>query len=140
MSQPTDHRDFILYDGDCPLCLKSLSWLKRFDWRHAFRFINVRNEAERQAVPVELQMDKLVAEMHVVTATGEKIFVGFRAIRRILWQLPPLCWLTPFLYIPGIPKLGQWVYLWIARNRFHLVPCHDGVCAMPPKSKKKNVA
>jgi hypothetical protein len=32
-----------------------------------------------------------------------------------------------------MPGLGQRVYLWVARNRFHLVPCHDGVCSIPPK-------
>jgi hypothetical protein len=30
-------------------------------------------------------------------------------------------------------RLGQRLYLWVARHRFHLVPCHDGVCTIPPK-------
>ena len=37
------------------------------------------------------------------------------------------------LYIPGVPGLGQRLYLWVARNRFRLVPCHGGVCTLPPK-------
>jgi len=29
--------------------------------------------------------------------------------------------------------LGNRVYRWIAKNRYSLVPCHDGVCQVPLK-------
>jgi hypothetical protein len=42
-------------------------------------------------------------------------------------------------HVPGrqVPRLrmerwGQKIYLWVARNRFRLVPCHGGVCSLPP--------
>jgi hypothetical protein len=46
------------------------------------------------------------------------------------WRLPLLWILAPFLYVPGVPTLGQAAYLWVARNRFRLVPCHGGVCTL----------
>ena len=46
----------------------------------------------------------------------------------------PLLWLSaPLLYLPGVPWLGQCIYLWVARNRFNLVPCRDGVCDIQKK-------
>jgi predicted DCC family thiol-disulfide oxidoreductase YuxK len=54
------------------------------------------------------------------------------------WRLPLLWAVAPLLYLPGVPWLGQKVYLWVARNRFNLVPCHDGGCAVPlDKMKRK---
>jgi hypothetical protein len=46
-----------------------------------------------------------------------------------LWVLAPL------LYVPGVPALGQKLYLWIARHRFRLVPCHGGVCTIQRKER-----
>ena len=43
--------------------------------------------------------------------------------------------LVPLLYLPGVPAVGQRLYLWVARNRYHLVPCHDGACAVPLKKE-----
>ena len=38
---------------------------------------------------------------------------------------------SPLLYLPGVPQIGQKIYLWVAKNRFRLVPCHGGVCTVP---------
>jgi hypothetical protein len=67
-------------------------------------------------------------EMHLITPDAGRIYHGFGAFRWMAWRLPLLWALAPFLYLPGIPTLGQRIYLWIARNRFQLVPCHGGVC------------
>ena len=48
------------------------------------------------------------------------------------WRLPCSGRWRRWLYVPGVPALGQRLYLWIARNRFRLVPCHGGVCTLPP--------
>ena len=44
--------------------------------------------------------------------------------------------IAPLYYIPGIPWLGDRLYKWVARNRFRLVPCHDGVCTIQNKEEK----
>jgi hypothetical protein len=69
--------------------------------------------------------------MHVLTPDGRRVYHGFAALRWLAWRLPLLWPLAPLLYLPGIPSLGQRLYLWIARNRFRLVPCHGGVCTLP---------
>ena len=48
------------------------------------------------------------------------------------WRLPATALIAPFLYIPGVPWLGNKAYLWIAKNRFKLIPCKDGNCAVTP--------
>jgi predicted DCC family thiol-disulfide oxidoreductase YuxK len=121
----------VLYDGRCPLCKKSVAILKRLDWLHRLRFIDARDVANLPAYEPPLNPDRLLEEMHLLTPDGRNVYHGFGAFRWLAWRLPLLWPVAPFLYIPGVPVLGQKVYLWVARNRFSLVPCHGGVCTLP---------
>lgn len=123
----------VLYDGDCPLCRKTTAILKRFDWLHQLRFHNCRDSAGIPANTAHLEPARMIAEMHVLAPDRKSALSGFRAVRWIAGRVPLLWPLYPFLFIPGSPRIGQRIYLWIARNRFHLVPCHDGVCTIPPR-------
>jgi predicted DCC family thiol-disulfide oxidoreductase YuxK len=125
-------RALVLYDGECPLCLKSIALLQRFDWFQRLDYVNVRETAKVPVRQPPLEPNRLLDEMHLITPDGRHIYNGFEAFRWMAWRLPLLCWLAPFLYLPGVPALGQRIYLWVAKNRFRLVPCHSGVCALPP--------
>ena len=129
--QPQAGKGIVLFDGSCPLCQRSVAMLKKLDWFHALQFQNARDVKNLPASHVELNPKKLLDEMHVLTPDRKRAPAGFRAFRWIAWRLPLLAPLAPLLYIPGVPWLGNRVYLWIAKNRFRLVPCKDGVCQIP---------
>ena len=120
----------VLYDGDCALCRKSVSLLQRLDWFHRLTYQSVRDQA-RIPHDARLHPERLLQEMHLVTPDGGRVYHGFAAFRWLAWRLPLLMPLAPLLYLPGVPWLGQRLYLWVARNRFRLVPCHGGVCTLP---------
>lgn len=125
----------ILYDGQCPLCLKSVAGLKRLDWLKVCEFANARESQVLADLQVDVSPERLLEEMHLLTPKNQKVLHGFAAFRWLSWRLPA-CWLiAPFLYLPGVPWLGQKLYLWVARNRFRLVPCHGGVCTLPQKDR-----
>jgi predicted DCC family thiol-disulfide oxidoreductase YuxK len=124
------HRAQVLYDGQCPLCCKSVGLLKRLDWLSVLTYVNIRDPDQLAACELPVQPDRLLEEMHLVTPGGRRLLHGFEAFRWIAWRLPALCFLAPFLYLPGVLTLGQRGYLWVARNRFRLVPCHGGVCTV----------
>jgi predicted DCC family thiol-disulfide oxidoreductase YuxK len=128
---PPARRGQVLYDGQCPLCLKSVALLKRLDWLGRLSYVNARDRADLPAAAA-IDPDQLLQEMHVLTPGG-RLYHGFAALRWMAWRLPLLWPLAPFLYVPGVPRLGQRLYLWVARNRFRLVPCHGGVCTLPPR-------
>lgn len=133
MSVPNPSQAIVLYDGDCPLCRKATSILERLDWLKRLRFHNCRDTAALPAHSVHLDTDRMIQEMHVLTPDRTKAYSGFRAVRWIAGRVPALWPLYPLLFLPGMGRLGQRVYLWVARNRFHLVPCRGGVCTIPPK-------
>jgi predicted DCC family thiol-disulfide oxidoreductase YuxK len=120
----------VVYDGQWPLCLKSVATLRRLDWLGQLRYQNARDKGAISLLQPPLQGAQLLEEMHLLTPGG-RVYRGFEALRWIAWRLPLLWALAPLLYLPGVPASGQRVYRWIARNRFRLVPCHGGVCSAP---------
>jgi predicted DCC family thiol-disulfide oxidoreductase YuxK len=127
------HQALVLYDGECPICRKTVSILKRLDWLHALRFHNCRDTAGIPPNTAHLDPARMIEQMHVLTPDRTTAYHGYRAGRWIAGRIPLLWPLYPLLFLPGMAKLGQRAYLWIARNRFHLMPCRDGVCTIPPK-------
>lgn len=126
-------RIYVLYDGQCPFCQGCIRLLRRLDWLGRLDYFDARHpEAFPPGLP-PLDPARLMVEMHVVTATGQ-VLAGFRAVRYLAWYLPVGWPVAPLLYLPGVPTLGQWLYLKVARNRYNLVPCKDGVCSLPPQS------
>jgi predicted DCC family thiol-disulfide oxidoreductase YuxK len=124
----TARRAAVLYDGQCAFCRKSVELLKRLDWLGVLRYQDARDVTHLPASATPLEPERLLEEMHVLTPDGRGLYHGFAALRWLAWRLPLLWPFAPLMYIPGVPRLGQRLYLWIARNRFRLVPCHGGVC------------
>ncbi|WP_020468734.1 thiol-disulfide oxidoreductase DCC family protein [Zavarzinella formosa] len=123
----------VLFDGDCAFCQKSVALLKKLDWFHRLGYHNCRDLAGIPENSANLRPEKMLEEMHLLTPDRQRAYSGFRAVRWIFGRLP-LGWLAlPLMYVPGIPQLGQKIYLWIARRRFQIVPCHNGICTIPPK-------
>jgi predicted DCC family thiol-disulfide oxidoreductase YuxK len=132
----TSTRGVVLYDGNCPLCQRSVAVLRRLDWLKRLAYHDANDTAHLPTSPVPLQPTQLLEQMHVVPVRGKQVYAGFYAFRWIAWQLPLLWAIAPMFYLPGVPTLGQKVYLWVAKNRLKLVPCKDGVCELPPAQKK----
>jgi predicted DCC family thiol-disulfide oxidoreductase YuxK len=124
-SRVDDRQAMLLYDGQCPFCIRSVKLAKRLDWLNRLRPVDARTVTDPA---VTISPDRLMEEMHLITPGAAQIYNGFGAFRWMAWRLPLLWALAPFLYLPGVPTMGQKIYLWIARNRFQLVPCHGGVC------------
>src|SRR6185437_8697135 len=129
-TRPLAPRARVLFDGHCPFCRKSVALLRRLDWMHQLQYVDVRDPAALPAEAAGLAPERLLEEMHVLTPDGRQVYHGFAALRWLAWRLPLLWFMVPWLYVPGIPALGQRLYLWVARHRFQLVPCHGGVCTV----------
>src|SRR5258708_2820046 len=114
----------VLFDGECRFCQASMRFVKRLDWLHVLCFQNARETDKLPEAPELLVPERLLEEMHLVTPQRDAVYRGFAAFRWMAWRLPPLTAFAPLLYLPGVPALGRRVYLWVARHRFRLVPCH----------------
>jgi len=130
-------KGIVLFDGDCAFCRRSVAILARLDWFRRMDFQNFRDKEHLPESFVSLDESRMNEEMHVLTPNRRELFAGFAAFRWIAARLP-LGWMAvPLMYVPGVPRLGQRIYLWIAKNRMKLVPCRDGQCEIPMRPKKK---
>lgn len=134
-SAATDRRAAVLYDGQCAFCRKSVAILRRLDWLGRLRYVDARDSGSLPENARAFAPERLLEEMHLLTPEGGRVHHGFAAFRWMAWRLPLLWPAAPFLYLPGVPWLGQKLYLWVARNRFDLVPCHGGVCTLNHRPK-----
>jgi len=121
----------VLYDGACPLCQRSVRALKRLDWLHRLHFQDCRDTANLPKSDAPLDPHKMLEEMHLVTPNRKRVYAGFAAFRWMAWRMPVTWGVAPLLYLPGAAWLGRRFYRWVAKNRYDLVPCEDGVCTLP---------
>jgi predicted DCC family thiol-disulfide oxidoreductase YuxK len=120
----------VLYDGDCAFCCKSIELLKKLDWLHKLDYVNVRDMMQPFLNEPPVAGAPLLEQMHVLPSDGKTLYGGYRSIRWLAWRLPITWLIAPLLYLPGMTWLGQKIYLWIARNRFKIVPCEHGACSI----------
>lgn len=143
---------YVLYDGRCNLCLGTVERLRA-----------MRNlQAELQYVPLQalegehppdvpgrerLDPDAMRAQLHVVQADGA-VYAGAEAIVRIMRAMPGLRLLSRLYAVPGLGKLADIAYRYVAKRRYDWFGtsdggCADGACALPQRpvpaaSKKDN--
>jgi predicted DCC family thiol-disulfide oxidoreductase YuxK len=118
----------VLYDGLCPLCVRTVRLLDGLDLFNRLQLVDFRgvdlNEFNRSHM-LELAGKELEQEMFVIFRG--KAYRGFYAYRRIALAVPLLWPLAPWLFLPGISSLGKLVYGYVSRNRLNVLWC-DSHC------------
>lgn len=133
---PRPGQALVLFDGFCPFCRLSMNSIRRLDWFGVLAWRSFRHPENVPETTPPLDPMRLEEEMHLIAPGNGPILHGFAAFRYMAWRIPLLLPIAPLLHIPGVPYLGQRIYLYIAKNRFGMIPCKDGVCTIPSKSAK----
>jgi predicted DCC family thiol-disulfide oxidoreductase YuxK len=115
----------IFFDGSCGLCTRTMHVIRRLDLLGRVRIMDVTNDWPTVLASYpQLDQAFCLQTMHVISRQNQ-ISTGFLAYRS-LCKVIPLGWLMlPFLYIVGVPTVGEIVYRKVAENRFN----HG--CALP---------
>lgn len=128
-AQPTG---WIFFDAECRFCVAARRrWGRTFE-RHGFVWLPMQTPGTTERLGVT--PDMLRAEMWVLPAGasplgGVDAWIG---LMRHVWWLKPL---AVVLDLPGLKRLAQAVYRWIARHRY----CLAGRCRiMPPQPRTRH--
>ncbi len=103
----------LYYDGECNLCVKTVSVLSWMDLRKRVRWIAYQT---LQEPPAGLAWRDLERSVYWESGDG-RLHEGFYAFRALSMLLPPLFPIAPALWVPGVGKIGSAAYRLIARNR-----------------------
>jgi predicted DCC family thiol-disulfide oxidoreductase YuxK len=122
----------LLYDGDCPLCVREARLLRWLDRRGELRLEDIAAPgftAERYGVSYEA----LMGHIHAALPDGRMV-TGMEAFRRAYgaagygFLLAPTAW-------PGLRPLFDRAYAWFAKNRLRITGrgdvCSHERCAAP---------
>ena len=107
----------LVYDGLCPLCLRTMAVLDWMDWRRRLAFVDLEREWPAAAsIAPELSPDQARHAMHLVGPDGT-VCRGYDAFSRLARVLPPLWPLVPVTLLPFADRAGTALYRLIARRR-----------------------
>ncbi len=122
----------VFFDGDCPLCLREIGVLRRWDGKKRIRFTDIAGTSFRTAEP-DLDWNQLMAQMHGRLPSGELIS-GVEVFRRMYSAvgLGKLVWISR---LPGLSWFLELGYRLFARHRLWLTGrCADGNCRIGENS------
>ncbi len=142
MSSEKISKHWLLFDGKCGMCRRTVKWIGRRDRRGLFEIVEFQNAP---SPPITPQLyDACHKAMHVVKSNGEIL----RAGRAMLFVLNGINWtngfLPAFLSLPPMIWFVEIGYKLIAANRtffsrFIFVRGENGqrepFCELPSKEK-----
>lgn len=105
----------VIYDGLCPLCVRTMVVLDYLDLQSRLRFVDLEREPALTA-SAGAAVDEARHVIHVRDSAGH-VTRGFFAFRELARALAPLWPIRPLLYLPSADRIGPWVYGVVARNR-----------------------
>jgi len=103
------------FDGDCGFCTRTVRLMAALDRRRCVRWLAFQS---LETLPADLTREDFQREAYI--CRSEQLEGGFYAFRRLTLLLPPLWLLAPPMWFPGVNRLGEAVYAWVARNRKRL--------------------
>lgn len=117
--QKTSQVPVVLYDAECPLCVRQIALLQRLPRRGRLNFVPLQAALQAGTLPAGLTAERLRAQMHLVEPDG-RIYAGAAAVARISSTIPLLGALAHLYTFPPIRWVADRLYAWVARHRFRL--------------------
>lgn len=128
-------KHLVLFDGVCNLCNASVQYIIKYDKKDMFRFTALQSEVGQQIIN-EHKIDTSKTDSILLYSKEHGIRYKSTAALIIAKHLgfPRNIWII-FLIIP--PFIRNWVYDYIAKNRYKWYGKRDN-CMMPtPELRKK---
>ena len=111
-------RATLIYDGECGMCQRAVTLLRRWDREHVLRYVPFQDGAA--VAQFHIALPALAASMHLILPDGQ-VYAGADAVPELLRRFPGKRWLAPLFRIPGVLPLARRIYAWIAQRRRCLV-------------------
>lgn len=132
--KPTNKLE-VLFDVQCPLCIRSMTLVRYFDWLDGIVYSDVTKRwATLGPKNPGISLDDCLKEMYLLLPDGS-VKKGYFAFREMLWRLPLLWPIALLFYLPGASILGPQIYHYVASHRFRFTRCTSDACAFHTEQK-----
>ncbi len=120
----------LIYDGNCPVCGKTVAWIKDNAKRGAFEMLPCQSGSMQQRFP-SIKRAVCMQAMQLVLPDGA-VLSGEKALPEILKRLRRYSSAAALFKLPGSEILSRAFYRWFADRRYHIARLFF------PKKEKNN--
>jgi predicted DCC family thiol-disulfide oxidoreductase YuxK len=121
----------VFFDGECPLCVREISMLRRLDRDGRIRFTDIAAPGFDPSV-VGVPLSTLMARIHGRTLGPDAALLEGVEVFRRLYEAVGLGPVVGLTRLPGVRDALDAGYRWFARNRLALTgrpaECTGGRC------------
>jgi predicted DCC family thiol-disulfide oxidoreductase YuxK len=118
-------RVVVYFDGHCPLCIRTVTFLRAADWTDRMTLVDFRREGVPEGATVERASRELLASVEHEPLRG-----GYDALVRLSRELVPLRPLHPVLATGAVSAIGRRAYVFVSERRA-ILHCPPGAaCAL----------
>ncbi|GLX69510.1 thiol-disulfide oxidoreductase DCC family protein [Paenibacillus glycanilyticus] len=134
---------YVVYDGTCNLCIGTVTKLKELRSNAELIFVPAQSlkEAGVKVPGIEKVAEtELYEKMHVADEKGQ-LYAGADGVVRILRTINGFRLLAMLYRLPGLSRVGDLVYRYIAKRRYDWFgrteqSCSVNGCALPPQHER----
>jgi predicted DCC family thiol-disulfide oxidoreductase YuxK len=125
---------YIIYDGDCGFCNKTVMFTANNDKKNNFKFVSSLSEFGTKLL-LKHNMKGLEKTTIILVENELEIYIKSVAIRKILLKIPSYKMIGYLMFL--FPKaLSNYVYNFISKNRKMIIK--NDICEIPnPEIRKK---
>ena len=135
MNKLINEKFLVLFDGVCNLCNASVQYIIKHDKKDKFRFTAIQSEIGQQIIQTN-QIDTFKMDSIILYSEKKGISYKSTAALKIAMLLGfPINVLGILLIIP--PFLRNWIYDFIAKNRYKWYGRRESCMVPTPELKKK---
>ncbi|MDU8887031.1 thiol-disulfide oxidoreductase DCC family protein [Yeosuana sp. MJ-SS3] len=129
------HKQLILFDGVCNLCNSSVQYVIKRDKMNLFMFTALQSDVGQQIIK-EHDIDTIKTDSIILYSEEGKLSYKSTAALKIAKHLGfPTNLMVVFFIIP--PFIRNWVYDFVARNRYNWYGKRDQCMIPTPELKSK---
>ena len=128
--QDKKEKGVLIYDGECPVCQKTIAWIRDNMRENSFEMLPCQKEEARQRFP-SIEKAVCMQAMQLILPDG-RVLSGELALPEILKRLKRYSAAAALFDLPGSEALSRAFYRWFADNRYHIAEI-----LFPEKKKNK---
>ena len=135
MNKLSNEKFLVLFDGVCNLCNASVQYIIKHDKKDRFRFTAIQSEIGQEIIKTH-QIDTFKMDSIILYSEKKRISDKSSAALKIAMILGfPISVLGVFWIVP--PFIRNWVYDYIAKNRYKWYGKRDNCMVPSPELQKK---
>ena len=138
MNSPAENKNWqikLLYDGDCPLCVREVNFLRRQDaGKGKVLFVDIADNNYSPAENGNIDYETAMGRIHAILADGT-IIKNMEVFRRI-YEILGMGWVYSFTKIPLLGKLADQFYGIWAKLRLKMTGRPDLITLVAQRNER----